>query len=345
LTPPNAGGHTRTTLELLVTRATVLSLHGRLKEAAATLIGAGQLAAAEGYVDIETRALINLGFATAADDPRMGLKASREGAEIALRMGLRSYLTYLVGNAIENGLQTGDWDDIEALLDRALAVELGDDAATHLHSGKAVLAAMRGEPYRDALDQLNNMRNLDDPQARAGTAETEARISLAEGRYDHALERMRAAAAEFRQGGGITLATIGGRAALWAGNATPPADILQWMEGAPGRVMAAIRVELSAGVAALSGDRSSAVAGFVDAVHRWRELEVDFERALCQVTLVATLGPGPDTVEAAAEARKTFEKLRAQPFIDRLDEMLARRAGGATPRAGSRSAAEQISRT
>jgi hypothetical protein len=40
--------------------------------------------------------------------------------------------------------------------------------------------------------------------------------------------------------------------------------------------------------------------------------------------MVATLGAEPGTADAADEARQTFERLGAVPFLARLDEALAR---------------------
>ena len=92
--------------------------------------------------------------------------------------------------------------------------------------------------------------------------------------------------------------------------------------------MAALLAELTAGAAALEGDRAAATNGFADALRRWRDLELVGDRAMCQVTMVATLGEGPDTDAAAQEARRTFERLGSPPLLARLDEALARSGSG-----------------
>ncbi|MEO6577648.1 MAG: adenylate/guanylate cyclase domain-containing protein [Candidatus Limnocylindria bacterium] len=310
---------TRVTLELLVTRGTVLSVRGRLKESAATLIGARQLAAAEGYHDIEVRALVNIGFATQFDDPRTGLQASLDGAEIAMRMGLGSFLAYMVGNAAEIGLQAGTWDVSRDLIARVLALELGDEAAGHIRGHRAILAAMSGEPYQDDLDAAIASTAPDDAQARAQSATAEAFIHFIHGRFSEASERARAVELESEHAVSADMPLLIGRGGLWSGDVSEIHDLLAQIAESPGRVFAAVRAELSAGAAALTGDRPAATAGFIEAVRRWRDLRLDFQRAQSQITMVATLGAGPDTADAEAEARATFEKLGARQAIALLD--------------------------
>lgn len=92
--------------------------------------------------------------------------------------------------------------------------------------------------------------------------------------------------------------------------------------------MAAVRAELLAGATALAGDREEGRQRFVDAVRRWRDLGADFERAMCQVSMVAVLGAGPETAEAATEARETFQRLQAIRFVERLDDALSGTGAG-----------------
>ena len=319
---------TESTLELLVTRATVLSTQGRLREGTATLIGARQLAATEGRVGTETRALINLGFASASDDPRVGLQASLDGVELALRIGRGLALPYLAGNAAESAVWTGDWDMAKSTLDRSLSVDLDEPTSALLRGWRMVFAAHRGQPYREELTAALAAASKDDPQTRANMAELQARVALAEGRLDEASRLARTAAQEFSDGALITASRIEGRAALWSGDREPIEGVLSAISAEPGRVMAAIGAELGAGAAALAGDRAAAAIGFADALRSWRDIELVVDRAMCQVTMVACLGAGPDTADAAAEARRTFERLGARPLIARLDDALARSDSG-----------------
>ncbi|HEU4912345.1 MAG TPA: adenylate/guanylate cyclase domain-containing protein, partial [Actinomycetes bacterium] len=235
----------RVNLELLVTRATVLGVKGRLKEAVATLIGARALAASAGFVDIEARAVINLGFVWSNDDLRAGLQVSREGAETALRMGLRSFLAYMVGNGAECGFQVGEWDVVEDLLDRAIAVETEDAATGYLRGWRTRLAAARAQPYRADLDIFLSSTPQDDPQGRAAVADLEAFLALAEGRLTDA--RSTGAALDEPTVWTSAELLVPGRAAMWERDAGPLRGLAARLDGEPGRVVAAFRAELLAG--------------------------------------------------------------------------------------------------
>ena len=54
---------------------------------------------------------------------------------------------------------------------------------------------------------------------------------------------------------------------------------LKVLDGEPGRVPAVVRREGQAALAALDGRRSEAMAGFHDAIRRWRELGLEVEAA------------------------------------------------------------------
>jgi hypothetical protein len=58
-----------------------------------------------------------------------------------------------------------------------------------------------------------------------------------------------------------------------------------------------------------------------------------FEVAMAQLTLVTVLGVAdPDARAAVDEARAVFERLGAQPLLDRLDEAMRADAGAAPSR-------------
>jgi hypothetical protein len=105
-----------------------------------------------------------------------------------------------------------------------------------------------------------------------------------------------------------------------------------WTATQPGLQHAA-RQELSAGIAALEGDADAAAEQFVLAHRALGDLGAVFERALSQLTMVATLpSDRSDVAAAAADAREVFTRLGATPFIARLDEFLARRSAPAGAR-------------
>jgi hypothetical protein len=81
---------------------------------------------------------------------------------------------------------------------------------------------------------------------------------------------------------------------------------------------------MEAGLAALEGRRTEAVAGFRDAARRLGEAGLVFEVALNGLLSVRLLGrDDPDARGFAEEARRIFGRLGARPFIEQLDEALA----------------------
>ncbi|MDQ2941551.1 MAG: hypothetical protein M3R05_05095, partial [Chloroflexota bacterium] len=114
------------------------------------------------------------------------------------------------------------------------------------------------------------------------------------------------------------------RAAAWLRDASAVRDAMRVLEDRPGRVAATIRREAEAVSAALDGRGSEAVAGFVDAMRRWRELGLEFEAAVCGLNLVKMLGPSsPEARAAADEAAALFRRVGAQPLLARLEEAMS----------------------
>jgi hypothetical protein len=82
-----------------------------------------------------------------------------------------------------------------------------------------------------------------------------------------------------------------------------------------------VRREIESALAALDGRRAESLAGFVDAIRRWRELGAEFEAAVCALDLVIMLGAStPEGRVAADEAAALFGSLGAEPMLERLNE-------------------------
>ena len=86
------------------------------------------------------------------------------------------------------------------------------------------------------------------------------------------------------------------------------------------------RVTLRAGIAALEGRRADAIAGYREALRGWAALGTAFDEALAVIDLATLLAPTdremPEASAAIEAARETLVRLRAQPFLDRLDQGL-----------------------
>jgi hypothetical protein len=77
-------------------------------------------------------------------------------------------------------------------------------------------------------------------------------------------------------------------------------------------------------MAGIAGRRTESLAGFLDAIQRWKDLGLAFDAALVQLTLVTLLGVADGDARAAAEeARTMFERVGSQPLLDRLSAVMA----------------------
>ena len=311
---------TRETLELVVTRGPGLASIGRLREGIITLIGAVSAASAYGFDDVELRARVNLSYAAAArgpaacvpDSPRRARpRAQARDARVRL---LHDRQRDRAGHA-HGRLGLGD-----RRARRGSSRGRHDNAARMRH---AEILGLRGEDVESELQALTErVEKMTELQAQASVTEVRALVALARGEFTVALDLARRAYT-------INLAPDGTapqtaiRAASWLGDTASVAESLGVLEGNPGRVTAAIRREGQAALAALQGRRGEALADFLDAIRRWRELGLEFEAAVCGLSLVTMLGPSdPEARTAAADAGAVFERLGAQPLLTLLEKAM-----------------------
>jgi len=308
----------RETLALLITRGPALASLGRVREAIVTLVGAVSSGASNGWPDVELRARVNLSYAAAGDDPQLAYRVAREGLELARHLGMRGYGFYLLGNAAELAVQRGDWDWALAQLDDAVAAIHTDFTA---QMRRAQIRGLRGVEVEEELERVAAfIADTTEVQAPASLDEVRAEVALARGDF---AEAHRLAKRSYTQNiaPDSTAPRTAGRTAGWLGQASDAREALDLLRAQPGRVSAVVRREIEAALAALDGRRAESLAGFVEAIRRWRELGADFEAALCGLDLTIMLGiTTPEARTAAEEAAVIFRGLGAQPLLERLDE-------------------------
>jgi tetratricopeptide (TPR) repeat protein len=320
----------RETLELLVTRGAALAGAGRLREGTVTLVGAVSAASAAEIPTVELRGRVNLSYAAAGDDPQLAYRTARDGLALATRLGMRGYGYYLIGNATELALRMGEWDWALTELEEAVGSNEHDLAA---RMRWAELRGLRGDDTDAEFQRLAEIiEDWTEMQAQSATAESRAVVALARGDLRAALE-LAQRAYSINIAPDATSAETAIRAAAGLRDADAVADALRVLENYPGRVTAAIRREGEAVRAALAGRSKESLTEFLEAVKQWRELGLVFEVAMAQLTLVTVLGVAdPDARAAVDEARAVFERLGAQPLLDRLDEAMRADAGAAPSR-------------
>jgi hypothetical protein len=85
------------------------------------------------------------------------------------------------------------------------------------------------------------------------------------------------------------------------------------------------RATIRAGIAALEGRTDDAGRLYREAIRAWRELGQPWREALTAVDMATLLDPADPAVrDAAAAGREILVRLRAAPFVDKLDAALAR---------------------
>ena len=87
-----------------------------------------------------------------------------------------------------------------------------------------------------------------------------------------------------------------------------------------GAVFEAYRTAMRAGLAALEDRISEATRGYLEATSELRRVGLLWELARTQLDFVIAVGPGVrEARDAAEEARATFERLGARPYLERLE--------------------------
>jgi hypothetical protein len=261
------------------------------------------------------------------DDPRAGLAMAREGLEIAARLGSVRYGFGMVGNAVSCAIRIGEWDWAAAILDEWLANDTIGDFHLELYLDRTVLTALRGGDGGGDLDAARRLLpGTTDPQYRSYAHWAQAWMALTSGAMAEAAREAEAAAQVTNYFEPITL-PLATRAALWAGDAVAAASLVERMDRSVirGHATELDRTTLRAGIAALQGRRQDAIAGYRDALRGWQGSGLAFEEALAGLDMAILLAPteremgeAPGIVEGA---RDVFARLRARPFMARLDQV------------------------
>jgi len=268
--------------------------------------------------------VISLSFRDVARAYEMG----RAGLAEARRLGERSRTLAFLGNVTEMVRWIGDWDWALGELASFLDGDLDPEDRSWLMEADVVLRSWRGEEVTDRLAELQAAYSArpGDAWSSLSWADVESHRGLADGR----LVEARAAAHELARLSPLNSPTayhVAARAALWAHDAAGVSNDLAGIEGTGvrGPLVTLRRMVYSAGLAALEGRPQDARSRFVEARRELVDRGVDFEAALVAIDMATVLGPDdPDVLAAAADARPVLERLRARPFVERLDAALHR---------------------
>ena len=311
--------------DTLITRGSALAGVGRRYEGIGAIEAGQRLAAIHSLHDTVGRAFTNLASFRADEDPRSALEAAREGIEVSRRLGMRSF--QLMDNAVTSAVRTGEWDWAETELEPMLGDDIEPVVRAVMISDAITIRAYRGESTdRLVADGGALPAEPGDLVKPATIAWTQAILAFIGGRFDVARREFFGYADVFAAGGDeATL--FAARCDILARDAGLARKDIAEMDASPrrGRAIDADRATIHAGIAALEGRTAEALAGYRQALGVWRDLGLVWDEALCAIDMATVLDPTEPEVRSAGEAaREILVRLRAIPFIERLDAALAR---------------------
>ncbi len=313
--------------ELLITRGSALAHLGRSYEGLGAIRAGIALAEERGLVTTALRGRINLGVLS--PDPRASFEAAEAAVDMATRFGLRGYLRTIMGNFASAAMEVGEWD--RAIAELTSARDGGSDQfeANFLSWALVTFSAWRGEDTRAEFARLSAWaESFDDPGALNGLQGLRAEMDFASGDFAGACDRW----LDFAQGDSLNAPNAchdAGVAALLAGDRARAATVLAMFEGLPGhsRLRTLDGRLLNAGIAALDGNQNEAVREARAVLGEYDHLGLAWRQAVAGLVLASVVGAGdPEVRQMAEDARETFTRLGAKPFLDHLDAALARRS-------------------
>ncbi len=325
------------------TKGLILATKGRFEEGRILLRRALEIALEHDLVASAMRAINNLGAAASQMDRlEEVLELGRQGLELARRTGDHLWeANFLIGDTGELGY-LGRWDDAVARLDR---LDPQDEAVFDIVrmglSSVVPLFLHRGEldRAREFLGVMSDMEASQDVQARASVRLARAPLLRAEGKVAEALAAAELAFATREQlgirAGIVKEALIEALEAAFAlGDLGKVEELLGVIEGfRPGELTPFVQAQgarFGARLAAARGETDGVDPGFEAAAKQFEELSMPFVRAVTLLEHGEWLVSQDRAGEAQPmfeQARATFEELRAEPWLRRLDLLAASFAG------------------
>jgi len=320
--------------DALVTRGSALGFVGRIREGLGVIEIGERLARTNGLTSTLMRAINNRASSLYDFDPPATIELTREGLELARRVGDRGALFAMRG-LLGFGLQlTADLDGALASFEAGLAEEPEPADALVLADGVIIVRAARGEAVAEQLAELERLAvGITDSNTAWTTVDAPAWVAFCDGRFDEAARRWREGAARM-PGVAPGWLPAAGSASLASGDAAGAASHLAALDatGLHTPALELHRGRLRAGIAALEGRSSDAARGYRDALQGMLDLGLAWDHALATVEMAVVMGHSDPVVGAAvAIARPVLERARAAPFLARLDAALGRSAAEPPP--------------
>jgi class 3 adenylate cyclase len=329
----------RTLIEAMTSKGAALHHAQRRREGVGVLAGAVKLADLYGITAARFRAMYNLAGRLAQDDVSEASEVLREGYQLATELGDRQWLLGFAEFRANIGVNTGEWDWIEAELPELLTTQLPDAMRARMAAVLAIVAANRGDAEAAASHIATAERHV------RGVTKSDDLANFLWARHDVAFGAGRVSEA-YEIAMELAASTAGSDFPAWgAAQACVDAVLLgdeercrraaaafeEQLPGGVGRLMAALSDRIRAVVAVLDGRTDEAAAGFERGADTLREMRTPLDLAQGQAVAAVALGlDNPLGRAAAEEARGVFDQLRAHALRERLEEALERRAAEAS---------------
>jgi class 3 adenylate cyclase/tetratricopeptide (TPR) repeat protein len=316
-----------TFVQALNSKAVLASRQKRHREGAILVEGALEVALAHDLQTAALRAYNNLAaILWHTDDWRTQLGHIDAALDLARRVGNRDWESTFLAGSLGAQRLLGRWD--EALEDAATAASL---VATEFQRGLLLGGIVPIHCYRGDLEQARRLidesaaiRDSENPDFVGGYLATTAILLVAEGRHEEGLATLRAALqVPGAEHGWMRFMLLEAAAGI-----DDPAALRELLAGLdelrPGELTRSLRAQQARLRSRLpEHDAESELAA---AERLFRELEAPFDLAVVQLEHAEHLEAQGRAEEAAAllaEARETFARLGAAPWLDRARRVAA----------------------
>ena len=323
------GNHPGLLARGFIVKAAALGGLGRMREAVALARAAEEVARENDVMSELLVALTVRGYLLGEVDNDQALECYQQGLALAERVGHRALRRSFLNNIGYTSFLTGDWDIGLAALDSVLAEDLDISGRIWLLSNALIIRASRGDDIADQLDEMERLAaTVDDPHVSTAPFDTLGNLAQAQGRYDEA-QRHWVEIAKAWSSQAPSAYYQASRSALWAGDLDKVREYKAGLDatGFHGPVVEARRTNLRAAIAALEGRSREATALYKEALTAWRDLKVVWEEALTGLDMATVLDHSDPVVQAAIRStREIFTRLGARPYLERLENVVARGA-------------------
>jgi class 3 adenylate cyclase/tetratricopeptide (TPR) repeat protein len=315
-------------VEAFINKATALTYLERRREAGTLMEAAVRYAEAGGYLGAELRARHNLAWVVEEDEPRRAGEIARAALDLARRVGDRGMAVWLSWIAGWCTYREGeDWMPTIAASAEDLSATLAPSDEDQVLSSRFLFLVARGDDLDEDFVRLEALgATLSDRQVQARLETNRGDRALLQGHHLSAFEAFMRSTDLYSAWTSVSL-PLALRAALWMKDLERARATARRLDDFPGSgsTVQVDRAAAAAGIAALEGRSSDAVAGYLDVLAQWEALGLHFDSARAALDFVLLVGPEiPEARTAAAEARPIFERLGARPYLERLDAALAR---------------------